>query len=93
MIVLISGGRPQPKNRTSTFPSTKPAQDHEFPGDRTPKRCCDPPFADSAPSRGGQQQAGGEAPVRPPALGEVCHLGGLREVVEAVARLDRVAQG
>jgi hypothetical protein len=43
--------------------------------------------------RGGQQQAGGEAPVRPPVPGEVCHLGRVREVIEAVARLDRVTQG
>jgi hypothetical protein len=39
--------------------------------------------------RGGQQQTGGEAPVRPPVLGKVGHLSRVREVIEAVARLGK----
>ena len=60
---------------------------------RTPSGGVIPRSADSARSRGGQQQARGEAPEWPPVSGEVCHLGRAGEVVEAAARLYRVAQG
>jgi hypothetical protein len=45
------------------------------------------------PVCGGQQQAGGEAPVRPPALREVGHLGRLQKVAQTLACPDRAAQG
>ncbi|HUN31965.1 MAG TPA: FAD-dependent oxidoreductase, partial [Trebonia sp.] len=50
-------------------------------------------LAGSGRSRGGQQEAGGQAAVRPPGLGQVGHLGRGGQVIKAVADPDRVAQG